>query len=216
MKYLIVLIGLLAAADVCSQSASYGNTYIHEEGESVVFGLHDFLRGSMGVHPGMVGTDRDGQRGYFGFSNVSIGWQGADEDNHIDGYVKHYGTAPFTFPVGDQGLYRPMATDGGGLTSAAYFRADASLATSEDFFGDALGPLPAGGPFDRTAKETGINGISEHEYWDIDSEHATKITLTWDFYSEIANLTNYDINKLTIVGWNGEEWKRIPSKVDVV
>lgn len=213
---LLISILFLGREYLSCQSASWGNTFIHEYGESVVFGQHDFINGGQGVLPGVVGTEREANKGYFSFSNVSLGWTGANNTRYVDGYVKYYGAGPFTFPVGDDGFYRPVAISGAPETKVAYYRVNADEATTTSVFGGNHSALPAGAPFNRSIKETAINKISPVEYWDIDGVQATKITLTWDVTSDIKSLTNNDLQKLAIVGWNGSQWKKIPSKFDLV
>jgi hypothetical protein len=203
-------------AQAPDKTRSFGNTFIHENGESVVFGEHNFDEGSYGVLPGIVGTQRRGFIGYFGFSSFSLGWKGANSSKHVDGYVKTYSSDPFTFPIGDNGVYRPIAITGASETSAAYFAADPDITQTTDLFGVSMVGYPEGGPFPRSEKNRLVNLISSKEYWDVDGDRPTKITLTWDVNSDIGNLTNYDIQRLTIVGWNGDQWVEIPSTVDVL
>jgi hypothetical protein len=207
---------MLLSVSLTGQSRSLGNTYVHNQGESVVFGQHDFDYGGTGVLPGLIGTDRHGDRGYFSFSNVSTGWKNVDRDQHVDGYVRYYGSDGFTFPIGNDNFYRPVSITGSAGAAAAYYRADPSTARIQGVFGDLLQPLPAGAPFNRSNKSSSITEISEVEYWDIDGDSPTKITLTWDFDSRVAQLTDNDLDNLTIVGWNGSMWVPIPSSVDVV
>lgn len=213
---LLPVIMAVSALQVYAQSMSIGNTYIHNQGESVIFGQHDFSFGSQGILPGIVGTEREDDKGYLSFSNVSVGWVGATDDQYVDGYVKFYGSTPFTFPIGDDQNYRPIATTGSAEIKAAYFRADPSIAVTTSVFGEELNPLPLGAPFDRSTKGGSINSISPIEYWDIDGQNPTNITLTWDVFSQISTLTTNDLKKLTIAGWDGSKWVPIPSEVDNV
>lgn len=199
-----------------SQSTSSGNTFVHEEGEMVVFGQHNFELGANGVLPGIVATQREGFKGYFSFSNISMGWTGATRLKYVDGYVKLYGSAPFTFPVGDDGYYRPVAISGGAGTTVAYFRANPDIAKTTKIIGGEHDPLPTGAPFPRTSKSHLVNNISNIEYWDIDGSNPTRITLTWDINSQIGTLTNLDLKNLSIVGWDGTKWVKIPSKSDII
>jgi len=98
---------------------SIGNTYIHNRGESVVFGQHDFDNGGFGVLPGIVGTERANEKGFLSFSNVSLGWINGGDEKYVDGYVKYYGADPFTFPIGDDNEFRPIAVSGSADSRAA-------------------------------------------------------------------------------------------------
>ncbi len=210
------LLSLMTIA-LSGQSSSFGNTYIHEHGESVIFGHHNFQTGGYGVLPGIVATERENDKGFLGFSNLSSGWTGANNQNYVDGYVKYYGTDPFTFPVGDNGYFRPVAISGGAAeVRVAYYRTDPNNAVTTSVFGGDLSPLPGNAPFSRSNKEPLLNAVSDIEYWDINGTKPTEITLTWNFDSELSRLTANDINKLCIVGWNGQEWVKVPSKVDII
>ena len=205
--------------EMIGQSASFGNTFIHNDGESNIFGMHDFNKTSAGILPGIVGTERDNQNsayGIIGFSDVSPGWKGIGNDSYVDGYVKKYGTEGFVFPIGDNGKYRPIAIRGGDETVAAYFNVDPAQAITDDLFGGNYPPLPIGGPFPQSSKQSTIVEISDIEYWDIDGANPTSITLTWNIFSEIERISNDDLTKLSIVGWTGSRWEIIPSKVDIL
>jgi len=207
---------LISINETGAQSASFGNTYIHNDGEAVVFGLHDFDIGSMGVLPGIVGTQREESFGIFGFSDVSPGWKNASDDRHIDGYVQVYGDQPFVFPIGDNGNYRPIAITGAAGTKAAYFNENPDDARTDDLFGGTYPVLPAGGPFPTDQKQNSLFKISQVEYWDIDGDQPTKITLTWDIFSDVADITGGEVDRLTIVAWDGTQWVNIPSMRDVL
>ena len=203
--------------EISAQSGSFGNTYSHNEGEIAIFGHHDFEKGSGGVLPGMVGTHRDMYTlpyGLVSFAEASSGWSGADDDSYIDGYVKKYGNRPFVFPIGDNGKYRPLAVRGNGTVTASYYKVDASIAITSDLFGGNFAVLPMDGPYASNQKANVIVDVSDIEYWDVDGSQPTTISLSWDIFSEIDNLTNNDIQSLSIIGWRNGRWEVIPSEVD--
>ena len=107
---------------VQAQSGSRGNTYIFGGGHATVHGgNHNFVNGGSGTQPGIVGTARTTPAGNLAFMPGTT-WSGAANDAHVDGYVRSYQTGAFTFPIGDNGSYRPAAV------SAAFFAmASASL-----------------------------------------------------------------------------------------
>jgi hypothetical protein len=152
---------------------------------------------------GIISTKRSAPRGLVTFSATSI-LTGISNAKHIDGYVKKSGTAKFTFPVGDNGVYRPFAASGD-ATEGAYFRDNANGATT-----------PSGGPFLISRKEITVSSISGIEFWDIDGNNATSITLTWNVTSSVAALTGGALSQLTIVGWNSaaSRWEKIASTPD--
>lgn len=214
-RHIILFFLLLGGVYLGAQSASFGNTFIHNEGESVIFGLHDFDKGSFGTVSGIVGTQRtnDTRYGLIGWSDVSPGWRNAADDRYVDGYVKTYGNRPFVFPIGDNGKYRPIAIDGAEGTIAAYYEVDPASAVTSTVYGGDYEPLPLGGPFPQSQSEDLVINISELEYWDVDGTNPTNITLTWDIFSEIEEITN-QLDRLSIVGWDGSRWVAIESEVD--
>ncbi len=217
--HIVFIIGLIALFNLQSyaQSASFGNTFIHNEGESVIFGIHDFDKGSMGALPGIIGTQRTtpgSSYGILGFSDVSPGWKGIGNDSYVDGYVKKYGDRAFVFPIGDNGKYRPVAISGADGTTAAYYNVDPASAVTNTIYGGNYAALPVGGPFPQNSKSLDVVNVSDLEYWDIDGATPTEITLTWDIFSEIERISNNNLLRLTIVGWDGERWQVIPSSMD--
>ena len=107
-----------------------------------------------------------------------------------------------------------MAIDGGVGTTAAYFNADPDNAMTDDLFGGTYTALPLGGPFPTDEKREILNNISQVEYWDIDGTEPVNITLTWDVFSSVNQMTGGDVSKLTIVAWDGVEWIPLPSDID--
>jgi hypothetical protein len=122
---------------------------------------------------------------------------GASDNAYVDGYAQALSNTAFILPIGQAGIYAPAqvtpSTTGG--VDAAYFRSD---------------PNSIGGALDNS-----ITAISSVEYWDITSKRVdSSISLSWRPSSAIANLTAASLANLTIVGWNGSNWVKIPSIVD--
>ena len=185
---LILALSGLWATQATAQSFSEDNVFVHENGEFAVFGTHTFDGANI------VETTRTGNRGYFGFGDAAS-WSSADDASHVDGYVRQYMTTPLVFPIGDNGVYRPVAVSAG-PADAAYYAANPN------------------GSFPVATTATGVSDVSTIEYWDIDGAAATSVTLTWDATSDIATITNSNLNALTIAGWDGTQWVAIPSTVD--
>jgi hypothetical protein len=159
----------------------------------------------VGQQTGIIKTERSKALGIVSFSESSK-LTGITNSNHIDGYVKKYGSNPFTFPVGNNGLYRPFAASADG-TTGAYFKGNPSSAT-----------LPAGAPFSASKKETAISKVSTKEFWDVNGTKETKLTFTYLPFSDITGLTESDLSKLSIVGWDAAaaKWVVISSTVDEI
>jgi hypothetical protein len=200
-----------------AQQGSFGNTFIHSGGEMTLFGLHNFQNGSTGVLPGIVGTERTIPVGFVSFGTGSS-WIGSNATNHVDGYVRSYLTGSLIFPVGDNGVYQPVMLSASSSTSpadVAYFNVSASNAITTSLKGGNEPVLPMGGVFSTTSKDANVASVDNVEYWDINGANPAKITLTWDANSAVGTLTSSILANLSILGWDGTKWVKIPSTVDV-
>jgi hypothetical protein len=201
-----------------AQEGGQGNTTIFGGAQMTFFSNYDFLTGGGGAQPGVILTERAaGNFGVLNFSGANLTSTGASDAGYVDGYVRKYGTGQFIFPVGDNGFLGQFAATGDGTMGAYFHVSPATAITSNLFTGGNYPALPTGGPFPigMTTRGPGIKAVSNVEYWDIDGATATPITLTWDAGSNVATLTGSILASLTIVGWNGSDWVRIPSTVDV-
>jgi hypothetical protein len=162
----------------------------------------------------VISTKRDSPIGLVSFGpTVVSGVLG--EKIYVDGYIKKKGADSFIFPVGDNGSYRPFVA-AADQTYGAYFQVDPSVAITSDPLGGNYGVLPQGGPFDISSLDKSLGAVSNKEYWDINGANPTHITLTWDQQSELAEWAKSGgLSKLTIVGWDGAGWVKIPSTIDI-
>ncbi|MCF0063854.1 T9SS C-terminal target domain-containing protein, partial [Dyadobacter sp. LJ419] len=153
----------------------------------------------------IIVTERSGAGGIVSFSPNSK-LTGISDQRFVDGYVKKNGAGHFVFPVGDNGSYRPFAAEADG-TVGAYFQEDPNIAS-----------VPGGGPFSVSSKDAVISTVSNKEFWDIWGTNATRLTLSWNAQSDVANLTGNSLPNLSIVGWNQtlSRWEKIASAVDEV
>ncbi|GAB4039462.1 hypothetical protein GCM10028774_40910 [Spirosoma jeollabukense] len=214
MSIPFILVLLVLALSAQAQEGSRGNTTIFNGAQMTFFGNHNFLTGGGGTQPGIVGTVRSVPYGVLNFASTATSHVGANDANHVDGYVRKLGTGSFIFPTGDNSHYGPFGAAADG-TTGAYFFVDPTLAVSSNLGGGNYGVLPAGGPFPSVTKAVSLSAVSTKEYWDINGANVTTITLTWSTASAIGTLTGNDLSKLTIAGWNGTQWVAIPSTVDV-
>ncbi|WP_229217242.1 hypothetical protein [Dyadobacter luteus] len=200
-----------------AQEGSQGNTSIFGGAQMTFFGNHNFVTGGGGAQPGVILTERATDNfGVLNFVGDNLTSTGASDAGYVDGYVRKYGAGQFIFPVGDNGFLGQFAASADG-TMGAYFRANpATAVTSNLFTGTNYPALPNGGPFPTGLlnRGAGVKSVSTVEYWDIDGTVATPITLTWDASSNVTTLTGSVLAALTIVGWDGSKWVRIPSTVN--
>lgn len=116
----------------------------------------------------------------------------ASNASHVDGVVRKTGDNAFSFPVGDDNNFQPIAIDKPDFATDAF--------TAEYFEIDA-DPL-----YDRSLKDVSINHLSSCEYWILDRTNGisdVSVTLAWDVNS--CGVTN--LNDLLIARWDGAEWQ---------
>jgi gliding motility-associated-like protein/uncharacterized repeat protein (TIGR01451 family) len=200
LKIRLLFISLIFCSAAFGQSGSFGNTFIFEGGEFTIHGVHDF-QGDEGI----LGSERTGLRGFMSFVPNSS-YINASDKAHLDGYVRTYHSNSFIFPIGHKGKWRPAGVSGSSDVSpldAAYYSIDPSSAEP-----------PGTGFFSTALRESQIRLVTDQEYWDINGSFDTKITLSWEFGSNIKDLTLGQLGSLRIVGWDGSKWVMIPSSVD--
>jgi len=196
--FCLAIVVCLSSVQLNGQEASrlFSDLNVKNKVSITFFGLHHFDNEENGFYPGIITTERTGKKGFVNFSRGSS-WKGASELQHVDGFVCVYHSEPFTFPIGSDFKYRPVAISGARASDAAYFD---------------INPVEVQGVSSNL--DTEVKDISAIEYWDINGENRSHITLTWDEYSGIRDLTKDEISTLSIVGWKNNRWEVIPSKID--
>lgn len=123
---------------------------------------------------------------------------GENNDRYVDGYASITGELDFTFPIGDDFRLRPARIESFAATNtarAAYYFENPNFPNffSESFDTNEFGDL--------------LFGISIFEFWDVDGDQETRVTLTWDANSNIPTLVE-DLEDLRVVGWdpNLRQW----------
>lgn len=169
-------------------SALFGNTHVSSSSTIYLFETVSI--------EGIPSTDRSNQKGEISFDE-SASWVGASDSSYIDGFTKKNGTSSFTFPVGDDNQYRPLAISG---YSASGQSASVSYYSEMPASVGSLG--------------TDVDTMSMTEYWSVDGTGNTKVTLTWEASSEISNLTSGILSNLLMIAWDGLEWVEIPATID--
>ncbi|WP_299441722.1 gliding motility-associated C-terminal domain-containing protein [uncultured Aquimarina sp.] len=162
-----------------------------------------FIEVSVGVNNfqeftnGRVFTPRDQINVSLDYLNDAP-YLGENDDRYVDGYASITGDLDFSFPIGDDFRHRPARIESQAANNtarAAYFFEDPNSPNffSENFDTNNFGDL--------------LFGISIFEFWDVDGNQETSVTLTWDTNSNIPTLVN-DLQDLRVVGWNPdlEQW----------
>ena len=154
---------------------------------------------------GKVVTPRGDKNVTLSFDNDAV-CTGENNKEYVDGYAAVNSDLEFTFPIGDDDRLRPASIQNNIASQkfkAAYFYEDANYTTTLNK------------TFNTENKQDNILEISNEEFWDIDGQAPVNVTLTWDEYSNVANMTN-NIKSLVVVGWSkiDREWKNL-GKVEV-
>lgn len=178
-----------------AQVQNNGTIYVSDNTEFyVAAGSYNF-----GIAPAATQTTKTASTyGVLSFNNVAT-WNNASNSHYINGYARKYGTSPFSFPVGDAGIYAPALVTASAATGVdcAYFRST---------------------PAQNSSLATNISRISSLEFWNIKSVSGATgiVTLTWRSTSDILNLTNGSLSDLTIVAFNNTTslWEVVPSVID--
>ncbi len=116
---------------------------------------------------------------------------GGSNTSYVDGPVRKTGNEAFSFPTGDNGVYRPIGISAPAAAShhftAQYFRENQGYGMS---------------------METGLQTISGCEYWTLDRTNGTSnvsVTLNWNSTDCTGEYIN-DPDDLRVVRWNGTTW----------
>jgi hypothetical protein len=175
--WLLIVMLITISNAIYSQSSSFGNTYIFNDGEMGIVDIqHNFFNGGSGIQPGIVGTDRTSTQGFLSFVGTAS-WTGASNSAFVDGYVKSYLTTAFIFPIGDNNKYRPAAVSAASLanpSNAAYYGVSAATAITSRLRGGNEPILPTGGPYNTSLMGTGVGSVNNVEYWDINGTTSAK------------------------------------------
>lgn len=128
-------------------------------------------------------------------------YEGVSDKHKVLGYAGTE-TPNFVLPIGNEDKLRTL--NGNFEESmynfrAAYFDEDPNEAT---IFEEEISTSSVDHP---------IMTIGTEEFWDIDGEKETTITLSWDMNSEIGKLTANSLARLFIAAWNTEKkvWENI-------
>lgn len=192
-----------ASHNLNAQLQSLSNLHVSENSSFSIQGTYSFADGNGFVKPGIISTAKNGAKGFVNFVTGSS-WAGANTNQFVNGFVQVGHDNPFVFPIGSNQQYRPVAITGGAMTSAAFFdRNPAKIKTQYK--------SKAPGAF---AGQLVIKDLSDKGYWEINGTTPTFLTLSWDAKTEINELTEGELNKLSVLGWRNGQWEVIPSTID--
>jgi len=116
---------------------------------------------------------------------------GEADPSKVDGYVSITDIQSFSFPVGDATQLRRLILNSDNINS---------LAKCAYFLEDPNNPSTFP-PFSTDIKPRTIGTISTTEFWRLEGNVPSTISISWNARSNMAALAT-DINQITIMGWN--------------
>lgn len=180
--------------DVLNVSGAFAPVF-HDTEIAVDNGL--FLETSMGITnngnfiSGNIVTPRSQTGVSIDFLNDSF-YVGENNVNKINGYAAITNRENFTFPVGNEDRLRPLTITSSAtnaLAKCAYFDEDPDM--TEKF----------GGQFPTDVTESDLLSVSREEFWRLEGDMPSTVTISWDAWSNI-NVLGELISDLKVVGWS--------------
>jgi gliding motility-associated-like protein len=117
---------------------------------------------------------------------------GESDLSKVDGYASVTDQQNFTFPVGDTAQLRPLILNSSGANA---------LAKCAYFLEDPNSPSTFATSFDTNRKPASVGQISTVEFWRLEGNVNSTISISWNGRSNIGNLTA-DLNDIVAVGWS--------------
>ena len=146
---------------------------------------------------GKVDTDRSSNYGKLSFGSEATS-RGADDNSHVDGFVSSYAST-FDFPVGNEDVFQPFRI----------------------FDYSGVSPLDAAFNYsshpNTTDIDASLSAVSSAFYWEVNggSQNAV-LTFSWNTFSDVDQLLDGDLDKMSIAGFDGDQWVWIDAAVDAV
>ena len=123
---------------------------------------------------------------------------GANNNSHVNSYMKKVGNDNFTFPIGNGTYYRPV-----GVTDMP-----GNSTVTDELFAVYYNANPFDSGMVWTSWESSINNVNTREYWDISNlvgSPTPKIILSWDSPNPSGSVSN--VSEMTVAHWTGTEFE---------
>ena len=158
------------------------------------------VTGNANFIAGDVLTLKGTSASYLNFIDQSF-FNGSGDASHINGYAGATNKETITFPVGDGERLRFLtliSETSNALARCAYFPEDSNASNS------------TGLQFPTTEKDSEDLQISDLEFWRLEGEQPSIVTLSWDTNSAVGLLAE-TVESLLVVGWSKSEnrWERL-------
>lgn len=143
---------------------------------------------------GNIVTPRTQSSIYSNFMDYSF-YTGESSLSKVDGYAAITNKERFVFPVGDHDRLRQLTIESmaiNPIAKCAYFSEDPN------------NPKSLNSIFNVDRKASQYMTISDKEFWRVEGDIPSYVTLTWDVYSNIPAMAEY-LSDLKVVGWSKAE-----------
>ena len=145
---------------------------------------------------GDILTPRIGAAIYPNFMDYSF-YTGDSKASKVNGYAAITNKGSFIFPVGDAERLRPLT-----VTSIA----TNPVAKCAYFFENPNNSKSLDAAFSTDKKASLYISVSDKEFWRLEGDVPSRVTLSWDELSNISALAEY-ISDLNVMGWSKAENK---------
>ncbi|GGD44787.1 gliding motility-associated C-terminal domain-containing protein [Muriicola marianensis] len=191
------LVGFYGNEDPLTVSGAY-TPVLHDAEVDVPGGL--ILQIPIDVHnnvnlvTGDIRTVKSGTAVYSNFMDDAF-YIGESSVSKINGYGAVTNKESFVFPVGNEDRLRPLLIESVAVNA---------MAKCAYFFEDPNDSKTLNQSFQTGKKATDYISVSDKEFWRLESDVPSKVTLTWDMYSDVRSLGEY-LSDLKVVGWSKSE-----------
>lgn len=128
---------------------------------------------------------------YFNFFQDAF-FTGEADNSKVDGFAALTNKQNFSFPVGDAQQLRPLILNSERVNT---------FAKCAYFFEDPNNPSAFNEIFDTNRKIRDIGNISTLEFWRLEGNVPSTVTLSWNTRSNLPAIAD-DVLNVTLVGWN--------------
>ena len=143
---------------------------------------------------GNIITPRNNANVYSNFMDISF-YTGESNLSKVDGYAAITNKESFVFPVGNSERLRTLSLESMAINA---------LAKCAYFFEDPNNPQSLSEIYNTDRTESEYTTISDKEFWRVEGDVPSYVTLTWDVFSDIPNLAEY-ISDIKVMGWSRSE-----------
>ncbi len=143
---------------------------------------------------GDIRTTKAGTAVYSNFLDDAF-YLGESSASKIDGYGGMTNKDTFVFPVGNEDRLRPLTIESVAINA---------MAKCAYFFEDPNDSKTLNQSFLTNRKATDFISVSNKEFWRLESDVPSRVTLTWDAQSDVRSLGEY-LSDLKVVGWSKAE-----------